>query len=135
VNRVPMVAATVLLAGALGSPLRAALKSEYRMQVTVGPTTYWGMGATRFADLVRERTQGRIVVKPYFGSQLLKGAQLNSSQMVARGGIDLAFESTINTADPRDERLLTAVLRQHVRTRRQAGKRLDREVALRPHAP
>lgn len=68
------------------------------MQVTVGPQTYWGMGAQRFADLVRSNTGGRINIKPYFGSQLLKGAQLHAAQMVASGGVDLAFESTINTA-------------------------------------
>ncbi len=77
---------------------KSPFRTEYRMQVTVGPTTYWGMGATKFAELVREKTGGRINVKPYFGSQLLKGAQLNSSQMVASGAIDCAFESTINTA-------------------------------------
>ena len=75
-----------------------AFKNEYRMQVTVGPQMYWGVGATKFAELVSEKTDGRIKVKPYFGSQLLKGAQLNSGQMVAMGAIDLAFESTINTA-------------------------------------
>ncbi len=74
------------------------LKKEYRMQVTVGPQTYWGMGAARFAELVQQKTAGRITVKPYYGSQLLKGAQLNAAQMVASGGIDLALESTINTA-------------------------------------
>ncbi len=78
--------------------LCAGLKPEYRMQINVGPTTYWGMGATKFAQLVKQRTQGKVNVKPYFGSQLLKGAQLHSSQMVAMGSIDLAFESTINTA-------------------------------------
>ncbi len=68
------------------------------MQVTVGPQTYWGMGAEKFAQLVREKTGGRIQIKPYYGGQLLKGAQLHSAQMVASGAIDLAFESTINTA-------------------------------------
>ena len=34
----------------------------------------------------------------YFGSTLLKGAQLNAFQMVAQGVIDVAFESTINSA-------------------------------------
>ncbi|HBA85357.1 MAG TPA: hypothetical protein DCZ95_14820 [Verrucomicrobia bacterium] len=75
-----------------------SFKKEYRMQVTVGPQAYWGMGAARFADLVREKTGGRINVKPYFGSQLLKGAQLHSAQMVSSGAIDLAFESTINAS-------------------------------------
>ena len=74
------------------------LKKEYKMQVTVGSTTYWGIGAARFAELTAQKTGGRINVKPYFGSQLLKGAQLNSAQMVATGAIDCAFESTINAA-------------------------------------
>jgi len=74
----------------------AGFKREYKMQVTVGPKLYWGMGATQFAKLVKEKTNGQIIVKPYFGSALLKGAQLKSSQMVAKGVIDCAIDSTIN---------------------------------------
>jgi tripartite ATP-independent transporter DctP family solute receptor len=74
----------------------AGFKKEYKMQVTVGPKLYWGMGATKFAELVKEKTNGQINVKPYFGSALLKGAQLKSSQMVAKGVIDCAVDSTIN---------------------------------------
>ena len=71
-------------------------KREYKMTVTVGPNYYWGLGAQKFADLVREKTDGKINIKPYYGSALLKGAQLKSPQMVARGVIDCAYESTIN---------------------------------------
>jgi TRAP-type C4-dicarboxylate transport system substrate-binding protein len=39
-----------------------------------------------------------INIKPYFGSTLLKGAQLKSHQMVAKGVIDCAYESTINSS-------------------------------------
>ena len=60
-------------------------KKEYKLQVNVGPSFYWGIGATKFADLVREKTKGQINIKPYFGSALLKGAQLKSAQMVAKG--------------------------------------------------
>lgn len=74
----------------------AAFKKEYKLQVNVGPSFYWGIGATKFADLVKEKTDGRILVKPYFGSSLLKGAQLNAAQMLAKGVIDCAYESTIN---------------------------------------
>ena len=73
-------------------------KKEYKMTVNVGPSFYWGMGATKFSELVKEKTQGRINIKPYFGSSLLKGAQLKSPQMVAKGVIDCAFESTINSS-------------------------------------
>jgi tripartite ATP-independent transporter DctP family solute receptor len=76
----------------------AEYKKEYKMQVNVGPTFYWGMGAQKFADLVKEKTNGRINIKPYFGSTLLKGAQLNAFQMVAQGVIEVAYESTINSS-------------------------------------
>jgi len=74
----------------------ADFKKEYKLQVNVGPSFYWGIGAARFADLAREKTNGKINIKPYFGSALLKGAQLKSAQMVAKGVIDCAYESTIN---------------------------------------
>jgi TRAP-type transport system periplasmic protein len=71
-------------------------KKEYKMQLNVGPTFYWGMGATKFAELVKEKTGGKMNVKPYYSSQLLKGAQLQAAQLVATGVIDCALESTIN---------------------------------------
>jgi len=73
-------------------------KKEYKMTLNVGPQFYWGMGAVKFAELVKEKTNGQINIKPYFGSALLKGAQLKSPQMVAKGVIDIAYESTINTS-------------------------------------
>ena len=74
----------------------AQFKKEYKMQLNVGPTFYWGMGAVKFAELAKEKTNGKINIKPYFGSALLKGAQLKSAQLVANGVIDCAYESTIN---------------------------------------
>ena len=79
-----------------GHSQAADFKKEYKMQINVGPQFYWGMGATKFVELVKERTNGQINIKPYWGSQLLKGAQLKSAQLVANGVIDLAMESTIN---------------------------------------
>ncbi|RLB92513.1 MAG: hypothetical protein DRH50_09540 [Deltaproteobacteria bacterium] len=73
-------------------------KKEYKMTLNVGPTFYWGMGAKKFAELVKQKTNGRINIKPYYGSALLKGAQLKSPQMVATGVIDCAYESTINSS-------------------------------------
>jgi tripartite ATP-independent transporter DctP family solute receptor len=90
------VAAVLIMTG--GAVYAEDFKTEYRMTVNVGPNFYWGMGAAKFAELVKEKTNGKINVKPYFGSALLKGAQLQSPQMVATGVIDCAFESTINSA-------------------------------------
>lgn len=71
-------------------------KREYKMQLNVPASFYWGMGAQMFVDLVKERTNGQINIKPYWSSSLLKGAQLKSAQLVAKGVIDCAMESTIN---------------------------------------
>ena len=46
-------------------------KDEYKMSVVVGPKLPWGAGATKFADLVRERTNGRINIKVYTSSSLM----------------------------------------------------------------
>jgi tripartite ATP-independent transporter DctP family solute receptor len=96
--RVLAALAAVFLAMAGATAQAADFKKEYKMTVNVGPTFYWGMGATKFAELVEEKTEGQINVKPYFGSALLKGAQLKSPQMVAKGVIDAAYESTINSS-------------------------------------
>jgi TRAP-type transport system periplasmic protein len=90
------VAAMVLTVLIAPAGHTAKFKKEYKLQVNVGPSFYWGIGATKFADLAREKTNGQINIKPYFGSALLKGAQLKSAQMVAKGVIDCAYESTIN---------------------------------------
>jgi tripartite ATP-independent transporter DctP family solute receptor len=92
-------ALVVLISLALLIPCQSEagdFKKEYKMQVNVGPQFYWGMGALKFVELVKERTNGQINIKPYWGSQLLKGAQLKSAQLVANGVIDMAMESTIN---------------------------------------
>ncbi|MCD6297630.1 MAG: DctP family TRAP transporter solute-binding subunit [Deltaproteobacteria bacterium] len=73
-------------------------KKEYKLTLNVGPQFYWGMGAIKFAELVKQKTNGQINIKPYYGSALLKGAQLKSPQMVATGVIDCAYESTINSS-------------------------------------
>ena len=93
---VPVAVAFVLASGLVSPGSAQEFKEEYKLQLNVGPAFYWGMGSAKFADLVKEKTGGKINVKPYYGSALLKGAQLNSAQMVAKGVIDCAMESTIN---------------------------------------
>jgi len=100
IRKAALCIALILVVAGLALPpaMAGSYKKEYKMTVNVGPNFYWGMGATKFAELVKEKTGGRINVKPYFGSALLKGAQLKSPQMVAKGVIDCAYESTINTS-------------------------------------
>ena len=71
-------------------------KREYKMSVVVGPKLPWGAGATKFADLVRERTDGRINIKVYTSSSLMAGKQTNEFLIHRQGVADFCFASTIN---------------------------------------
>lgn len=74
----------------------ANYKKEYKMSVVVGPKLPWGAGATKFADLVRERTDGRINIKVYTSSSLMAGKQTNEFLIHRQGVADFCFASTIN---------------------------------------
>lgn len=74
----------------------ANYKAEYKLSVVVGPTTPWGEGATKFAELVRKASDGRINIKPYFSGQLFAGKQTNEFLLLKQGVADFALGSTIN---------------------------------------
>lgn len=82
---------------ALAPTLNAAsYKPEYKLSVVVGPKGPWGEGATKFAELVRERTGGKINIKCYFSGQLFAGMQTNEFLVTRQGVADFAAGSTIN---------------------------------------
>ena len=76
----------------------ADYKAEYKLQLNVGARVLLGHGLGQICRTGQGKNGGKINVKPYYGSALLKGAQLKSAQMVAKGVIDCAMESTINIA-------------------------------------
>ncbi len=63
---------TLACAG-LMTAVSAAYKAEYKLSVVPGATSGWGQTATFFADCVRNKTDGRVNIKPYFGAQLMAG--------------------------------------------------------------
>src|SRR5699024_3695641 len=71
-------------------------KKEYKLSVVIGPTFPWGEGAEKFADLVRQKTDGKINIKVYYGGQPFKGGPTSEFQLISLGVIDFAFGSTIN---------------------------------------
>ncbi|MEK7362480.1 MAG: DctP family TRAP transporter solute-binding subunit [candidate division NC10 bacterium] len=71
-------------------------KPEFKSSLVVGPAGPWGEAAIKFADLLKERTQGRINVKNYFAGQLFAGKQTNEFTLLAQGVADFALGSTIN---------------------------------------
>jgi len=62
----------------------------------VGPTGPWGEAAVKFADLLKERTQGRIKVVNYFDGRLFAGKQTTEFKLLDQGVADFAMGSTIN---------------------------------------
>ena len=71
-------------------------KPEFKSSLVVGPAGPWGEAAIKFADLLKERTQGRINVKNYFAGQLFAGKQTNEFTLLNQGVADFALGSTIN---------------------------------------
>jgi tripartite ATP-independent transporter DctP family solute receptor len=88
--------AVFVMVFSLCSPLFAAYKSEYKLDIVPSITSGWGMGAQYFTDLVRERSNGRINIKVYPNSQLTTGKQTNAFMLLRNGTIDFACQSTIN---------------------------------------
>lgn len=96
---------SMLLACALGlsvslvsSPAADAqtYKPEYKLS-TVLPNTYpWGKAGERWAELVKDKTAGRINIKMYPGASLVGGDQTKEFSAIRQGVIDMAIGSTIN---------------------------------------
>jgi tripartite ATP-independent transporter DctP family solute receptor len=80
----------------VGTAEAGAYKPEYKASIVVGPAGPWGEAAVRFADLLKERTQGRINVKNYHAGQLFAGKQTNEFTLLVQSVGDFAFGSTIN---------------------------------------
>ena len=91
----------VAIAAALGTfsvtaTSAEAYKPEYKMSLVLGPPTPWGQAGKLWADLVKERTQGRINFKLYPGVSLIQGDQTREFSALRQGVIDMAVGSTIN---------------------------------------
>lgn len=99
---------TLACAG-LMTAVSAAYKAEYKLSVVPGATSGWGQTATFFADCVRNKTDGRVNIKPYFGAQLMAGKQTSELLLARRGAIDFALASTINWSPQIKELNLTAL--------------------------
>ena len=73
-----------------------AQKKEYKLSVNVSEETAWGKGAAMFAELVFERSMGKIRIKPYYNMVLAAGDQMREISLIKSGGIDFSLNSTIN---------------------------------------
>ena len=68
---------------------------KLKMSVTSSEASTWVKGAEKFADLVKERTNGEIEVQVYPNEQLSGGNQGKGIEMLRNGSTDLSFHSNI----------------------------------------
>lgn len=91
--------AGLLAACALGCSLPAQAapdEREYKLSTVLGDAYPWGWGARRWADLVGDKTRGRIRIKVFPGASLVSGDQTKEFTALRQGVIDMAVGSTIN---------------------------------------
>lgn len=88
-------------APASGTPAASEGKKEeikpevLKMSVTTADSSTWTLGAEKFAELVKEKTGGKIEVKVYPNEQLSGGNQGKGVEMLSSGAIDLSYHSNI----------------------------------------
>ena len=98
-RRFSALLAGLFVAAALGLSAPASAeqyKDEYKMSTVLGDAFPWGWGAKRWAELVAEKTGGRINIKVYPGASLVSGDQTKEFTALRQGIIDMAVGSTIN---------------------------------------
>jgi TRAP-type transport system periplasmic protein len=74
----------------------ADYKPEYKLSTVLGKPFPWGIAGERWAQLIEQKTNGRIKVKQYPGTSLVGGDQTKEYTAIRQGAIDMAIGSTIN---------------------------------------
>ena len=91
-----LVLAVVVVWSAPQMVQAADYKPEYKLSTVVAKPMPWGIAGERWAELVKEKTNGRINIKCYPGVSLVGGDQTKEYTAIRQGAIDMAIGSTIN---------------------------------------
>lgn len=88
------------LTAALGLSFSAASFAqetrEFSVSTVLSEAFPWGQAAEKWAELVNERSEGRLTLKVYPNAQLVSGDQTREFSAMRSGLIDMAVASTIN---------------------------------------
>ena len=88
---------TVVLTGLLIFIFAGAASAQYKATMKLASVTppdhFYNVGARKFADLIKERTNGRIEIKVYPAGQLGKGER-EITEAIQQGAVDLLITST-----------------------------------------
>ena len=69
---------------------------EFSVSTVLSEAFPWGQAAEKWAELVNERSEGRLTLKVYPNAQLVSGDQTREFSAMRSGLIDMAVASTIN---------------------------------------
>ena len=78
------------------APTFAQETREFSVSTVLSDAFPWGQAAGKWAELVKERSEGRMTVKVYPNAQLVSGDQTREFSAMRSGLIDMAVGSTIN---------------------------------------
>lgn len=74
----------------------SAQAREFSVSIVLSDAFPWGQAAEKWAELVEERSEGRMTLRVYPNSQLVSGDQTREFSAMRSGLIDMAVGSTIN---------------------------------------
>ncbi|WP_163574287.1 DctP family TRAP transporter solute-binding subunit [Halomonas faecis] len=94
-RRLTRIAAALAGAAVLTTALSAQAR-ELSVSTVLPDAFPWGQAAEKWAELVEERTEGRLTLRVYPNSQLVNGDQTREFSAMRSGLIDAAVGSTIN---------------------------------------
>lgn len=97
-RRALLAGGAALLAAPHVAVAQTSYRPEYKLSVVGNRPIPFAEGAFQWAELVTQRSNGRINVKVYPGSQLVGGDQTRELLAMRQGIIDFAVFSTINIA-------------------------------------
>ena len=90
-------ALTIIVAALMICTTAGAVSAQYKATMKLASVTapdhFYNVGARKFADLIKERTKGRIEIKVYPAGQLGKGER-EITEAVQQGAVDLLITST-----------------------------------------
>lgn len=89
-------ALTAALGMAFTTPAFAQETREFSVSTVLSDAFPWGQAAEKWAELVNERSDGRLTLKVYPNAQLVSGDQTREFSAMRSGLIDMAVASTIN---------------------------------------
>ncbi|WP_298720627.1 DctP family TRAP transporter solute-binding subunit [uncultured Oceanisphaera sp.] len=89
-------ALTAALGMTLATPSFAQETREFSVSTVLSDAFPWGQAAEKWAELVNERSDGRLTLKVYPNAQLVSGDQTREFSAMRSGLIDMAVASTIN---------------------------------------